>query len=70
MRTIGITQDNMDYFKHNIFDLKKKSWCVKKIKVFNDSDNKNEILNFGSINTNLFSVIKYNELVQTDAANI
>ena len=61
-RTIGITQDNMDYINNNIFNLKDLSWPIKKIKVFNESNRINEILKFGSNETKLFSVIKYNEL--------
>ena len=64
LRTISITQDNMDYFKNNIFDLKNISWPVKKINIFNESDIKNKILKFGSDKTKLFSIVKYNELLK------
>ena len=61
-RTIGITQDNMDYIKNNIFDLKDLSWSIKKIKIFNESNIKKEILEFGSNEAKLFSIVQYNDL--------
>tara|TARA_Y100000590_G_scaffold458641_1_gene613775 strand:- start:833 stop:1924 length:1092 start_codon:yes stop_codon:yes gene_type:complete len=62
-RTIGISKDNIDYFNNNIFNLKKISWCIYKIKIFNEINKKKEFLNFKNYNTNPFSIVKYNQLI-------
>ena len=61
-RTIGISENNIDFFTNNKINLKKISWPIKDIKVFNEFDQKIEILNFESSNKTLFSLIKYKEL--------
>ena len=61
-RTLGISRENIDYLNNNICDLKNLGWGIKKIKVFKENDKKNEILNFGSYNKELFSTISYNKL--------
>jgi len=61
-RTIGISQNNIDFFINSKINLKKISWPIKDIKVFNEFDQKIEILNFKSSNKTLFSLIKYKEL--------
>ena len=61
-RTIGISKNNFDFFKDHILNIEKVSWPIKSIKVFNESSLKDEILNFGSDNSKLFLIVKYNQL--------
>ena len=61
-RTIGISKNNYDFFKDHILNIEKISWPIKSIKVFNESSLKDEILNFGSDNSKLFLIVKYNQL--------
>ena len=61
-RTIGITKSNVDYINKNIINIKKILWEIKKIKIFSENYNKNEILNFSNFNDQAFSVVKNYEL--------
>jgi len=61
-RTIGITKSNVDYINKNIINIKKILWEIKKIKIFSENYNKNEILNFSNFNNQAFSVVKNYEL--------
>ena len=62
-RTIGISKNNIDFINKNIFKLNKISWRVDKIKIFNEKNKKNELINFKSYNTTPFFIIKYNEII-------
>ena len=63
-RTIGISKHNFDFFKSNIMDIKKKSWPINYIQIFNELSQREEILNFGPNDSQLFYIIKYNELYE------
>jgi len=69
-RTIGISKHNFDFFKSNIVDIKKISWPINYIQVFNELNQKEEILNFGSTNNQLFYIVKHNELYESAKKNI
>ena len=58
VRTIGITRENLKFLKKNIFDIEKISWSINQIKVFNETNQSDEILNFSSINESRFSIVK------------
>ena len=62
-RTISISKDNVDFFNKNIFNLNKISWRIDKIKIFNEKNKKNELLNFNLNNAAPFFIVKYNELI-------
>ena len=62
-RTIGITKNNYDFFIDQVLDIKKISWPINSIKVFNELSLEDEILNFGIDNSKLFLLVKYNELL-------
>tara|TARA_B100000965_G_C19545310_1_gene737521 strand:+ start:57 stop:1148 length:1092 start_codon:yes stop_codon:yes gene_type:complete len=64
-RTIGISENNIDFFNINNINLSKISWPIKNIKVFNEIDQKIEILNFKSSNKFHFSMVKYEELFKS-----
>ncbi len=63
-RTIGISKDNIDFLNKNLFNLKKICWDINEIKIFNEIDINKELLNFESLNTKPFSILKYNKLYE------
>ena len=60
-RTIGITEDNINFLGKNI---KKNSWSIKDIKIYTESSNNEEIINFDSKKGAHFSIVKYSNLFQ------
>tara|TARA_Y100000590_G_scaffold464641_1_gene634595 strand:+ start:991 stop:2076 length:1086 start_codon:yes stop_codon:yes gene_type:complete len=60
-RTIGITEDNINFLGKNI---KKNSWSIKDIKIYTESNNNEEIINFESKRGSYFSIVKYSNLFQ------
>ena len=62
IRTLGITKENIEFLKSQKIDLKNISWPINNIKIFNNSKNNKEILNFGPVNNNLFSILKNSKL--------
>jgi len=60
-RTLGITKKNINYLKKEKIILENNAWFINNIKIFNDSIDDKELLNFGPVNDKLFSVIKYNK---------
>ena len=62
LRTIGISKNNIDFLKKNNLDLSKLSWPIKGIKIFNEINRQNELLNFKNDNNNLFSLVKNEDL--------
>jgi 2-octaprenyl-6-methoxyphenol hydroxylase len=60
-RTIGIAQNNLDFFKNEIIHISDKEiWKIKKIEIFSQ-DLKNKILDF-DMNKDLFYMIKNDKL--------
>ena len=70
IRTLGITRDNVDFLNSEKINIKKNTWPINNIKIFNDSNKKKEILNFGPTNDNLFFIIKYTKLIDLLKKNI
>ena len=66
-RTIGISKSNIDYFNSEISNIKKMLWPIKKIKIFTENSNKEEILKFEDKKNNLFSIFQnqkiFNQLI-------
>jgi 2-octaprenyl-6-methoxyphenol hydroxylase len=62
-RTIGISKSNFDFINKKIINIKKLSWRIDEIKIFNRTINKEEILNFKDIKNHLFFMIKNFELI-------
>ena len=60
-RTIGFTEDNINFLGKNI---KKNSWSIKDIKIYTESNNNEEIINFDSKMGSYFSIVKYSNLFQ------
>ena len=63
-RTIGISKNNFDFFKSNIIDIKKISWPINYIQIFNELNQIEEILNFKSTDSQLFLIVKHSELYE------
>jgi 2-octaprenyl-6-methoxyphenol hydroxylase len=62
-RTIGMSKTNLEFFEKNIIKIPKKiKWEIKKIEIYSEKLKKDKILNFENNNTNLFYMIKNNEL--------
>ena len=62
LRTIGISKNNIDFLKKNNLDLSNLSWPIKGIKIFNEINRQNELLNFQNNKNNLFSLVKNGDL--------
>ena len=69
-RTLAISKNNFNFLKNEKIDLKKWSWPINKIKIFNELDKNNEILNFGSKSDNVFFIINYENLNNLLSINI
>ena len=62
-RTIGISKDNLKFFKKKIIELPKKiTWEIKRIEIYSEKQEKNKILNFENDKKNLFYIVKNDEL--------
>ncbi len=62
-RTIGITENNLDFFQKKILKIKKKLiWKINEIEIYSDQFKNGKILNFNERNKNIFSIIKNNDL--------
>jgi 2-octaprenyl-6-methoxyphenol hydroxylase len=62
-RTIGISKNNLEFFKKEIQNIsKKKVWEIKKIEIYSDKIEGENILKFENDNKNLFYMVKNNDL--------
>ena len=69
-RTIGITEDNINFISSNIKNLKNYSWNVDNIKIYTERDINYETLNFNSEKKFHFSIIKYSNLYKLLERNL
>ena len=61
-RTIGITENNIRFFKKENFQFSKKyAWEIKRIEIYTEKLKSNKILNFENNNNKLFFMIKNDE---------
>ena len=63
-RTIGITNNNINFFNNNIINIEKIIWRLKGIEVFSDNLKKERLANFKTNKNSLFSIVKNNKLYQ------
>tara|TARA_B100000902_G_scaffold88260_1_gene92201 strand:+ start:200 stop:1279 length:1080 start_codon:yes stop_codon:yes gene_type:complete len=63
-RTIGIANNNINFFNNNIIDIKKIIWKLKRIEIFSDNLEKERLINFKANKDHLFSIVKNNRLYQ------
>ena len=61
-RTLGISENNIEYFNKNIINLNKNIWKLKKIEIFSDNLKAEKILNFENKKDYLFSIIQNYEI--------
>ena len=62
-RTIGISNNNLKFFKKEINKIPKNiTWEIKKIEIYSEKFKKDKILDFGNNKDNLFYIVKNNEL--------
>jgi len=64
LRTIGISKSNVEFFNHSIINVEKISWKLKKIEIFSDNLSKEKLINFENNNSELFSIIKNQNLIE------
>ena len=69
-RTIGLTLSNIEFFNKNILNIDKLLWKIKKIKIYNDNLNNEELLNFSNHDNHLFSIIRNYELYKLLYSNL
>jgi len=61
-RTIGISKDNFNFLNKKFKNLKISAWPIKKIKIYNENDNCNELFEFYNGDKENFFLIKYSEI--------
>ena len=61
-RTIGISKSNIVFFNNSIINVEKIAWKLKKIEIFSDNLRKEKLINFENNNTELFSIIRNQNL--------
>jgi len=64
-RTIGISKNNLDFFRKEIYKIPKKNfWAIKKIEIYSEKLEKENLLKFGNDKDNLFYMIKNKDLYE------
>ena len=62
-RTIGISKNNLEFFREEIYKIPKKFfWEIKKIEIYSEKLGKENLLRFEEDKVNLFYMVKNNEL--------
>tara|TARA_Y100001970_G_scaffold117730_1_gene146321 strand:+ start:768 stop:1859 length:1092 start_codon:yes stop_codon:yes gene_type:complete len=65
-RTIGISRENLNFFNSHVINLPKRLyWNINNIKILNEKDTCEKILDFKEKNKTLFSIIKYKTIFKT-----
>ena len=62
MRTLGISNANIEFFNESILNIEKLLWNINKIEIFSEKLKNEKILNFKNNGKNLFSIIKNQDL--------
>ena len=53
-RTIGISNNNVDFFNSNIINIEQLIWKIKKIEIFSENLKSEKLINFKAHNQQLF----------------
>jgi len=70
-RTIGISKSNFEFFKEKIFKISKSNyWKINKIEIYSDKINKKDLLKFENDKSDLFYIIKNDELLKSLKSNL
>ena len=64
--TIGISKNNLEFFKKEIYNINKKFfWEINKIEIFSEKLEKKKLLNFENEKNNLFYIVKNTDLYES-----
>jgi 2-octaprenyl-6-methoxyphenol hydroxylase len=64
-RTIGISRNNLEFFRKNIYKIPKNNfWEIKKIEIYSEKLGKENLLKFESNKDNLFYMVKNDDLYE------
>ena len=64
-RTIGISKNNLEFFRKKIYKIPKKNfWEIKKIEIYSEKLEKEKLLKFENNNDNLFYMLKNDDLYE------
>ncbi len=70
-RTIGISKNNLEFFKKEICEIPKKNYCeIKKIEIYSQKLKNENLLNFENKKNDLFYMVKNDELYRSLRENI
>ena len=65
-RTIGISKQNIEFFKREIYDIPKKNfWEIKRIEIYSEKLKKENLLRFENNKNNLFYMVKNDDLYKS-----
>ena len=65
-RTIGISKNNLEFFKKEIYNIPSKTfWEIKKIEIYSEKLKKENLLKFENNKENLFYMVKNDELYKS-----
>ncbi len=71
IRTIGISNFNVDFFNNNILNIEKINWEINKIEIFSENLDKEKLINFEKNNNkSLFSIVKNYDLLKLLEKNL
>ena len=57
-RTLGISKSNIEFFNKNISNLSRLLWKIKKIEIFSENSNSDQIIGFEDKKDNLFCILQ------------
>jgi 2-octaprenyl-6-methoxyphenol hydroxylase len=70
-RTIGISKNNLDFFKKEILNIKTKNiWKINEIKIYSEKIKNDKIINFKKDKKSLFFILKNHELYRSLNINL
>ena len=65
-RTIGISKNNLEFFRKEIYEIPKKNfWEIKRIEIYSEKLQKENLLRFENNKENLFYMVKNDNLYQS-----